>query len=136
MIKKRSKNIFKGASRFILSAVSIFITAASVSAQEMDLNFEAMPDATTNQVSKFFNKKGNILIADQFNNRVIEVQTNGDIIWQYGLGPTDLSDTSPIGVNDSERVGTRTLIACTGLAPGLDTAPSGTAVSRDRKSVV
>ncbi len=131
MTKKYSQNYLCRARYYIFTTVGILITAAGVSAQEMELNFEAMPDVTTNQVSKFYNKHGNILISDQFNNRVIEVQTNGNIIWQYGLGPDDLTDTSPIGVNDAERVGARTLIACTGLAPGLDTAvPDGVVDNR------
>lgn len=129
MTGKYSKNIVTRG--FILAAFGSLIMAVGISAQDMDLNFEAMPDVTTNHVSKFFNKKGNILISDQFNNRVIEVQTNGNIVWQYGLGPDDLTDTSPIGVNDAQRVGSRTLIACTGLAPGLDSAvPDGVADNR------
>ena len=38
-----------------------------------------------------FNKKGNLLISDQFNNRVIEVERHGEIVWQFGLGPNDFS---------------------------------------------
>ena len=30
-----------------------------------------------------FNTPGNILIADQFNNRVIEVDRHGNIVWQF-----------------------------------------------------
>ena len=33
-----------------------------------------------------FNRPGNILIADQFNNRVIEVDPAGHIVWQFGEG--------------------------------------------------
>jgi hypothetical protein len=29
------------------------------------------------------------LIADQFNNRVIEVDRDGKIVWQFGRGPAD-----------------------------------------------
>ena len=36
-----------------------------------------------------FNRPGNILIADQFNNRVIEADSAGNILWSYGLGPND-----------------------------------------------
>lgn len=67
-----------------------------------------------------FNRPGNILIADQFNNRVIEVLPSGEIVWQFGLGPGDLSARSVIGCNDAERVGDLTLMTGTGLAPGLD----------------
>ncbi len=67
-----------------------------------------------------FNSKGNILISDQFNNRVIETDKEGNIVWQYGLGPNDLSAKSPLGVNDAERVADDTLIAATGVPPGLE----------------
>lgn len=66
-----------------------------------------------------FNAPGNILIADQFNNRVIETDTNGNIIWQFGLGPNDFSPNSILGCNDSQRVGPFTLMAGTGTPPGV-----------------
>lgn len=73
-----------------------------------------------------FNKPGNILIADQFNNRVIEANTNGDIVWQYGLGPNDFTTKSIIGVNDAERVGSSTLMVGTGTPAGvISNAPDG-----------
>src|SRR5690348_11244270 len=52
-----------------------------------------------------FNRRGNILIADQFNNRVIETDTAGNILWSFGLGPNDFSPQSIIGCNDAQRVG-------------------------------
>ena len=58
-----------------------------------------------------------IIIANQFNDRVIEVDRKGNIVWQFGLGPADLSPLSIIGTNDAERVGSLTLIAGTGT-PG------------------
>jgi hypothetical protein len=64
-----------------------------------------------------FNQGGNILIADQFNNRVIEVDPKGQIVWQWGLGPKDVSANSIVGVNDAERVGQNTLMAGTGAPP-------------------
>jgi hypothetical protein len=67
-----------------------------------------------------FNQPGNILIADQFNNRVIEIDRAGDIVWSWGLGPHDFSANSPLGVNDSERVGNDTLMAATGIPPRVD----------------
>jgi hypothetical protein len=67
-----------------------------------------------------FNHPGNILIADQFNNRVIEIDTKGDIVWSWGLGPHDFSANSALGVNDAERVGKDTLIAATGIPPKVD----------------
>jgi hypothetical protein len=66
------------------------------------------------------NRPGNILIADQFNNRVIEIDRQGHIVWSFGLGPQDLSARSILGVNDAERVGRDTLMAGTGIPPGID----------------
>lgn len=66
-----------------------------------------------------FNTPGNILIADQFNNRVIEADPAGNIIWQFGLGPNDFSAHSIIGCNDAQRVGPYTLMAGTGTPPGV-----------------
>jgi hypothetical protein len=71
-----------------------------------------------------FNRKGNILIADQFNNRVIEVDPEGNIVWQYGKGPADFSPDSIIGVNDAQRVGRLTLMAGTGTPGGQPEAPN------------
>jgi hypothetical protein len=67
-----------------------------------------------------FNQTGNILIADQFNNRVIETDRKGTIVWSWGLGPHDFSANSPLGVNDSERVGNDTLMSATGIPPKVD----------------
>jgi hypothetical protein len=67
-----------------------------------------------------FNTLGNLLISDQFNNRVIEVNKRGDIVWSWGNGPTDFSASSVVGVNDAERIGDNTLMAGTGLPPGID----------------
>ncbi len=74
----------------------------------------------TPAVTGSFNQPGNILISDQFNNRVIETNPQGNILWQYGLGPNDLTASSPLGVNDAERVGDDTLVAGTGVPPGLE----------------
>ena len=78
-----------------------------------------------------FNAPGNILIADQFNNRVVEAKPNGDIVWSFGLGPNDFSSKSAIGVNDAQRVGPLTLMTCTGTPPGvIPEAPGGALDSR------
>jgi len=78
-----------------------------------------------------FNKHGNILISDQFNNRVIEADADGTIIWSFGLGPRDFSAQSIVGVNDTQRVGRFTLMAGTGTPPGvIPEAPNGAADNR------
>jgi hypothetical protein len=82
-------------------------------------------------VSSNFNQINNVLIADQWNNRVIETTPSGDIIWSYGLGPHDFSANSPISVNDAERDGDYTLMANPGDAPGvIPETPNGSVDSR------
>jgi hypothetical protein len=67
-----------------------------------------------------YNTPGNILISDQYNNRVIEIGPLGKIIWSFGRGPADLtSGKSPVGVNDAQRVGDLTLVAGTGNPGGF-----------------
>jgi hypothetical protein len=64
-------------------------------------------------------KGSNILITDQFNNRVIEIDSAGDIVWQFGHGPADIAANAIVGTNDAERVGTLTLMAGTGIPAGV-----------------
>jgi len=78
-----------------------------------------------------FNTPGDLLISDQFNNRVIEISPGGAIVWQFGLGPNDISARSVIGVNDAQRVGSATLMAGTGAPPGTEPlCPGGCADNR------
>lgn len=82
-------------------------------------------------LSADFNTPGNVLIADQFNNRVIETDPDGNILWQFGLGPNDFSSRSIIGCNDAQRVGDFTLMAGTGTPPGvIPQAPNGAVDNR------
>ena len=67
-----------------------------------------------------FNRKGDILIADQFNNRVIEVNSHHQVVWQFGNGSNVAGPHSIVGTNDAERVGGLTLISGTGTPPGAD----------------
>src|SRR5664279_4855517 len=90
----------------ILAAACITALANSASADNLKLNRD-------------FNEHGNILIADQFNNRVIEISPSGKIVWSFGRGPNDFSSKSVIGVNDAQRVGTFTLMAGTGTPAGV-----------------
>jgi len=79
-----------------------------------------------NPEEQLFNQSGNILISDQFNNRVIEVTPRGEIVWSFGLGPTNFTPNSIIGVNDAERVGDLTLMVGTGIKSGvIPEAPTG-----------
>lgn len=99
--------------RCILIIIGALTMTAGISAQDFKDHFESKSD-------REFNRPGNLLIADQFNNRVIEAKPDGTIVWQFGLGPLDLSDRSIVGVNDAERVGSFTLMAGAGLPPGID----------------
>ena len=66
------------------------------------------------------NDNGHMLIADQFNNRVIEIdrQTH-QVVWQFGTGSDLPGPHSVVGTNDAERFGPFTLISGTGTPPGL-----------------
>lgn len=76
---------------------------------------------TLGNAQSTFNQPGNILITDQFNNRVIEIDPSGNIVWQFGLGPGNTTPSSIIGTNDAERVGTLTLMSGTGIPPATVT---------------
>lgn len=77
--------------------------------------------ASKGQSSDTFNQPGNILITDQFNNRVIEIDPAGNIVWQFGNGPGDTSANAIVGTNDAERVGSFTLMSGTGIPAGATT---------------
>lgn len=66
-----------------------------------------------------FNKKGNILVCDRFNNRVIETTPRGEIVWMYGMGPTDLTEKSIVGPVDAQRIGSCTLMVGGGISAGI-----------------
>jgi hypothetical protein len=69
-----------------------------------------------------FNTPGNILIADQFNNRVIEVDPNTHkIVWAFGNGSSTPGPNSVVAPNDAERVGDLTIIAGSGAPAGTPT---------------
>src|SRR6516225_9069875 len=101
---------------FVILGVAAYIGAGSVANAAL---------------SHYFNKPGDILISDQFNNRVIEIDPRGNIVWQFGRGPNDLTAKSPIGVNDAQRVGTSTLVSGTGTPSGvIPQAPDGAVDNR------
>ncbi len=73
-----------------------------------------------------FNRPGNVLIADQFNNRVIEVAQNGRIVWHFGNGSDVAGTHSVVAPNDTQRLpGGLTLIAGSGAPPGAPGYPAG-----------
>jgi hypothetical protein len=79
-----------------------------------------------------FNKRGNVLITDQFNNRVIELSRAGNIVWHFGTGSFVAGPHTVVAPNDAQRVpGGFTLIAGTGApasTPGYP--PAGAVDSR------
>jgi len=79
-----------------------------------------------------FNARGNIVIADQFNNRVIEVDPRTHrVVWTFGNGSDQPGPHSVVGVNDAERFGPFTLVSGTGIPaaspplPGCSTPATG-----------
>jgi outer membrane protein assembly factor BamB len=68
--------------------------------------------------------KGNILIADQFNNRVVQVdRATHHVVWSFGNGSDIPGPHSVVGVNDAERFGPFTLISGTGIPPSSPPLP-------------
>jgi|HubBroStandDraft_1064217.scaffolds.fasta_scaffold62799_1 hypothetical protein len=65
----------------------------------------------------------NTVIADQFNNRVIEVTPQGQIVWTFGNGSSVPGPASVVAPNDAERLPNgETLISGTGTAAGTEPA--------------
>ena len=81
-----------------------------------------------------FNQPGNVLISDQFNNRVIEVNRDKQIVWSFGSGNPTLCNPGAgavIAPNDAERLaGGLTLIPGTGAAAGAGGFTSNCADNR------
>ena len=125
-MKKDKRLVHVGAASLALAALLVIAglaVAGEDSAQRIPYNrsvSRAGASVLAAPLSRGFNRPGNILIADQFNNRVIEVDPQGNIIWSFGLGPNDISPNSIIGTNDVQRVGVRTLMAGTGAPPGTE----------------
>ncbi len=99
------------------AALAAAVVVAGAGAPAWAQTPRAVPRTVRINLPPVANRPGVILIADQFNNRVIEVDRLGNITWQFGQGPTDFSPHSIIGVNDAQRVGALTLMAGTGTPP-------------------
>jgi hypothetical protein len=86
----------------------------------------AQTNSTYTPLNAAFNTPGNVVIADQFNNRVIEVDTSHHIVWRFGDGSSVAGPHSVVAPNDEERVGQLTLIAGTGAPAGAEpSCPNG-----------
>jgi hypothetical protein len=68
--------------------------------------------------------QGNMLIADQYNNRIVEVdRKTHKVVWQFGNGSDKPGPDSVVGPNDAERIGPFTLISGTGIPPSNPPLP-------------
>jgi hypothetical protein len=111
--------------RYAWSVSSTLITvvvAATVSAAALT------GTAAAEESDHGFNTPGNVVIADQFNNRIVEVNRDHRIVWHFGNGSSVAGPHSIVGPNDAERVGSLTLISGTGTPAGADpscTNPTG-----------
>jgi hypothetical protein len=101
------------------------------------------PSTTSSSGARFpyggggFNTPGNLLITDQFNNRVIEVDPlNNSVVWSFGSGNGSLCNPGPgsiIGPNDAERLaGGLTLMVGTGSPSGVP----GTVACEDNRVII
>ena len=117
-------NDYQTSMRWWASATVALLGASAIVACADTTTGDAANTATANdllsQAKEPMAQPGNILIADQFNNRVIEVDAQGKIVWQFGVGPNDVTATSIIGVNDAQRIGSLTLMAGTGAPAGTE----------------
>jgi hypothetical protein len=68
---------------------------------------------------------GNVLVSDQFNNRVIEMKPDGTIVWTFGDGSSTAGPKSVVAPNDAERVGQKTLISGTGAPQNSEPTCTG-----------
>jgi hypothetical protein len=89
------------------------------------------PGVTSDSNALRFNRDGNWLIADQFNNRILEVDSVGRVVWTFGDGTAVASATGVVAPNDVERVDSYTLISGTGAPAGAEAScPNGCADNR------
>jgi hypothetical protein len=113
-------------SRYILATLTLgFCVQTSALAAPGQL----FGTANTLRYPAEFNRSGNMMIADQFNNRVIEINSRHEVVWSFGSGNPALCNPGPhtvIGPNDEERIGPFTLMAGTGVPPNtIPELPNG-----------
>ncbi|HWT66991.1 MAG TPA: hypothetical protein VN151_12825, partial [Terracidiphilus sp.] len=101
-----------------------FSLAGSVLATVAIMSLACSPQLAVAQGSFTFGGSAHVLIADQFNNRVIEVDpATHKVVWTFGNGSDVAGPHSVVGVNDAERFGTFTLISGTGIPPSSPALP-------------
>lgn len=112
---------------FLIAAGLLIMLVASSCAGSSQTTQQTSASAST--PSHNFNTPGNVLISDQFNNRIVEVAPDGHVVWTFGSGNPKLCNPGPgtiIGLNDAERLsGGLTLAAGTGIPAGSASYPKG-----------
>jgi hypothetical protein len=111
------------ARKAVLAAIGVAMLLSTMA-------FLAVPAGANNGLqtsdggSSHFNRPGNVLISDQFNNRIVEVSRSGKVVWSFGSNDPTLCNPGPgtvIGSNWAERLGDGlTVIAGTGIPAGAD----------------
>jgi hypothetical protein len=97
--------------RTVLMTVTILTTVIALERVQAQSDFDG-------------NESGHIVIADQFNNRVIEVdRATHKVLWTFGDGSDVAGRHSVVGPNDAERFGSFTLISGTGIPPSSPALP-------------
>jgi hypothetical protein len=111
----------------LLALVAALLTVPTVAVFASVPNGEGNHEVNHNH----FDRPGNLLITDQFNNRVIEVDPHSKaIVWSFGSNDPSLCNPGPaaiIGTNYAERLADGlTVMAGTGIPPGASAAmPNG-----------
>jgi hypothetical protein len=78
-----------------------------------------------------------ILIADQFNNRVIEITRTGSVVWFFGTGSSTAGADAVVAPNDAERIpGNMTLISGTGAPQNTEPTCMGANGCPDNRVII
>ncbi len=80
---------------------------------------DADPTSSQDQAARH-SRSTHFLIADQYNNRVVEIDSQHNVVWSFGDGSVNAGPTSVVAPNDAERIGDFTLIAGTGAPAGAE----------------
>ena len=114
----------KQRARYLTLAATVVLVCSGLA-----ISFSVFGSHTAHASGGGFNQPGNVLISDQFNNRVVEVDRNHNVVWSFGTG--DPNDCTPgpghiLGLNDAERLsGGLTLLAGTGIPAPAPGNPNG-----------
>jgi hypothetical protein len=115
------------ATRLLALLVSAAAVAAVVVAALAPASGASPSTSKRSTTASGFNGVGNILVTDQFNNRVLEINPHTNkIVWKFGSGSDVAGPTSVVAPNDAVRIpGGKTLIVGTGAPKGTPGYPAG-----------